>query len=267
MGGGSPLSERKNISDNSDHIPQLDGNISIDSQSNISSIFSDIQCNCCVEESESEDFENSEKIPVHVTQYDDQEKIFNHYDPPPWYDSYEPRKVNNYESKYNRKVIKRDKKYLWGVSLPIISVSNVRSLIPKIENFKNDILERNISLSILSEVWEKADCKKQQFELEKMFQIDGLKYISTPRMTKRGGGAAIVANLREFSLEKIPVIIPHNLEVVWGLLRPKKESESIREIIVAALYSPLIIRRIVSSWTICYLQLTTCYLCIQELAW
>ena len=146
--------------------------------------------------------------------------------------------MNNYESKYNRKVIKRDKKYLWGESLPIISVSNVRSLIPKIENFQNDILERNISLSILSEVWEKADCKKQQFELEKMFQIDGLKYISTPRMTKRGGGAAIVANLREFSLEKIPVIIPHNLEVVWGLLRPKKESESIREIIVAALYSP-----------------------------
>ena len=71
-----------------------------------------------------------------------------------------------------------------------------------------------------------------------MLEINGLKYISTPRILRRGGGAAIVANLREFSLERIPVSIPHNLEVVWGLLRPKKESESIREIIVAALYSP-----------------------------
>ena len=47
------------------------------------------------------------------------------------------------------------------------------------------------------------------------------------------------------------VSILHNLEVVWGLLRPKKESETIREIIVSALYS-LIIRRIANSWTTCY---------------
>ena len=127
---------------------------------------------------------------------------------------------------------------LVGESLPIISVSNVRSLIPKIGNVKKDILERKISLSMLTEVWEKANCKKQQFELEKMFQKDGLQYISTPRLTKRGGGAAIVVNIREFTLEKIEVNIPHNLEVVWGLVRPKKASENIREIIVAAMYSP-----------------------------
>ena len=44
--------------------------------------------------------------------------------------------------------------------------------------------------------------------------------------------------MREFSLEKIPVSIPHNLEVVWGLVRPKKGSATIKEIIVAAIYSP-----------------------------
>ena len=146
--------------------------------------------------------------------------------------------MDKYESKRNRKVLKRDRKVIEGESLPIISVSNVRSLIPKIEAFKKDILERNISVAILSEIWEKAFCKKQQFELEKMFQMEGLKYISTPRLTKRGGGVAIVANQREFSLEKIPVNIPNNLEVVWGLVRPKKGSATIREIIVAAIYSP-----------------------------
>ena len=237
-GGGSPHSV--NISVKSDNIPQIDGNISITSQSDISSILCDIQCNCCEDQSEYEEdqyLENSDIIPVHVSQYD-QHKYIDCSDAPPWYEKYEPRKVDKNESKYNRKTIKRSNKIFESELLPIISVSNVRSLIPKIGNVKNDILERNISLSIFSEVWEKANCKKQQFELEKMFEMDGLKYISTPRLSKRGGGAAIVANMRKFSLEKLPIIIPHNLEVVWGLLRPKRENGAIREIIVAALYSP-----------------------------
>ena len=64
---------------------------------------------------------------------------------------------------------------------------------------------RDISCAMLSEVWQKANCKKQQFELEKMLNMDGIKYISTPRMTKRGGGAAICVSLERFSLEKIEV--------------------------------------------------------------
>ena len=97
---------------------------------------------------------------------------------------------------------------------------------------------RDISCAMLSEVWEKANCSKQQFELEKMLNMDGLKYISTPRMTKRGGGAAIVANLKKFSLDKIEVSNPDKVEVVFGLLRPKKTTCKIKEIIVAAFYSP-----------------------------
>ena len=71
-----------------------------------------------------------------------------------------------------------------------------------------------------------------------MFQLDGLKYISTPRTAKRGGGAAIIANIENYSLEKIPVLIPYNLEVVWGIMRPKKMTAKIKEFIVGAFYSP-----------------------------
>ena len=166
------------------------------------------------------------------------EKFSEQYLPPPWFEQYEARKVDKNESKCNRRILKREKRLIDAETLPVISVSNVRSLTPKIENFKKDILERNITVAILSEVWEKANCKKQQFEWEKMLQMEGLKYISTPRLTKRGGGAAIVVNQREFSLEKMSVNIPNNLEVVWGLMRPKKESATIREIIVAAIYAP-----------------------------
>ena len=195
-----------------------------------------MKCSCC-DDNYDQDLENS-KIPVHVSQYrQDQYSDIYKFQPPPWYDKYEPRDIRKSDSKNNIK-IRRDQKLLESASLPIISVSNVRSLIPKIGNVKNDIFHRNISISILSEVWEKPNCKKHQFELEKMFQMDGLKYISTPRLTKRGGGAAIIVNLRNFSLEKMSIHIPDNLEVVWGLVRPKKESASIREIIVAAIYSP-----------------------------
>ena len=114
----------------------------------------------------------------------------------------------------------------------------MRSLELKNGNFKNDLLDTDISLSLLSEVWEKASCKKHQFEIEKMLEMDGLKYIFTSRTNKRGGGAAIFVNLRKFTIEKIQVTIPNNLEVVWGLMRAKKPSATIKEMIVAAFYSP-----------------------------
>ena len=73
-----------------------------------------------------------------------------------------------------------------------------------------------------------------------MLQLSGLKYISTPRPgCKRGGGAAIVVNVEKFSLEKLNIYIPHKLEVVWGLLRPKSTiNQQIREIIACSLYFP-----------------------------
>ena len=71
-----------------------------------------------------------------------------------------------------------------------------------------------------------------------MLEIDGLKYISTPRTKKRGDGAAIIVNQETFYLEKIEVAIPHNVEIVWGLMRPKKVISKIREIIISAFYSP-----------------------------
>ena len=67
--------------------------------------------------------------------------------------------------------------------------------------------------------------------------MEGLKYISS----KRGGGAAIVADMKKFSLEKLEILIPYNLEIVWGLLRPKSDtlSSGVKELIVVSFYCPL----------------------------
>ena len=72
-----------------------------------------------------------------------------------------------------------------------------------------------------------------------MFELKGLKYISTPRPgTRRGGGAAIVVNTEKFLISKLNVAIPNNLEIVWGLVRPKEVTGKITKIIVCCFYCP-----------------------------
>ena len=70
-----------------------------------------------------------------------------------------------------------------------------------------------------------------------MLEIDGLKYISTPRPTG-WGGAAIIVNQRKFSIEKLNISNPENLEIVWGLLKPKAEDSKFKKIVVCSFYSP-----------------------------
>ena len=70
-----------------------------------------------------------------------------------------------------------------------------------------------------------------------MLEEDGLKYISTPRPTG-WGGAAIIVNQRKFSIEKLNISNPKNLEIVWGLLKPKAEDAIHKKIIVCSFYSP-----------------------------
>ena len=124
--------------------------------------------------------------------------------------------------------------------MPIIAVSNLRSLIPKIRNFAQDIHEREIGVGLLTEVWQKTDKKKHIFEIERLMHMEGLKYISTTRPSnKRGGGAAIIVDMEKFSLEKLGVSIPHNLEIVWSIMRPKVAiSSGLKEIIVVSFYCP-----------------------------
>ena len=60
--------------------------------------------------------------------------------------------------------------------------------------------------------------------MEKLEEMKGLKYISCGARPsgKRGGGAGIIGNLGKFSIDALEIHVPHNLEVKWGILRPKK---------------------------------------------
>ena len=100
----------------------------------------------------------------------------------------------------------------------------MRSLFPKVRNFKIDMLERNVDVAFVSEVWEASEKKEHALEIEKMMELDGLKYLSKSRpSSKKGGGAAIVINVEKFSIERLDIVIPSNLEVIWGLLKPNSD--------------------------------------------
>ena len=216
---------------------QYDGNVSLDTSCSSCSSQLSYAGSDYSESDQDPDLEAACSIPV-VTTNRDSNYSTQCDSPPAWYEEYIPGVSDPRQSKLNRKTIRRDNRLLITEALPILSVSNLRSFWPKQNNFIEDLKMRDISCAMLSEVWEKANCRKQQFELEKMLNMDGLKYISTPRITKRGGGAAIVAQLKNYSLDKIEVPNPNKVEVVFGILRPKKTTCRIKEIIIAAFYSP-----------------------------
>ena len=91
----------------------------------------------------------------------------------------------------------------------------MRSFLPKAESFSDDLLNRSCSVSFLTEIWQKSENKKHEYKIEELLELKGLKYISTPRSgVRRGGGVAIVADTQKFTISKLNIQIPGNLEVV-----------------------------------------------------
>ena len=129
-------------------------------------------------------------------------------------------------------------------TMSVVAVANVRSLLPKLNAFIEKIENEEIEVALVVEVWEKMGEKNNHFQskVEEIMQMKGLKYISCgARLTgKRGGGAAILVNTVKFAMEKLEVNVPNNLEVQWGLVRPKKIWPNTKycEMIFCSFYSP-----------------------------
>ena len=139
---------------------------------------------------------------------------------------------------FNKRIIKNEK-LLEALSLPTFTVYNMRSIWSKLNNLAEDIIDRSVDISFLSEVWEKKENLKHQSKIEELLEMKGISYISTPRPgLRRGGGSAIAACPQNFSLVKLHVEIPNSLEVVWGLLRPRKVLGKIKKVILCSFYSP-----------------------------
>ena len=157
----------------------------------------------------------------------------------PVFCGFRPTKVSTEREWPVRKTLKRSNKSIQALNLPTVISYNMRSIWPKIKSLANDLHEREAEICFLSEVWEKRENPKHKAQLEKMFEMSNIEYISTPRPgAKRGGGAAIAINTNRFSVKKLNIAIPKPLEIVWALLRPLENSGDIKKIILCSFYCP-----------------------------
>ena len=171
-------------------------------------------------------------------QVEESEEEMSSQDPPSWHDPYlketEPRTQILRRINTNNRVA-------MSAEMPTIASTNTRSILPKIRNFTEDMIQRNITACFVSEIWQKENNVKFQKEVERMFELNGLQFISCPRPQNRpGGGAAIVVNTDKFFCEKLNVLVPGNLECVWAMLRPKNSTTSTKYkgYILCGFYSP-----------------------------
>ena len=138
-----------------------------------------------------------------------------------------------------------------ALSLPTIATYNLRSLLPKVNSLKTDILERQIDIAFLQEIWEDSENSNFQEEIEKMYQLNNLKYASSPRpkvqyKTKRNaayGGTAVIVNTCRFTFKNLNINAPRGLEVIWGIVKPKFETSKFKSFIICSFYSPPIERK------------------------
>ena len=94
-----------------------------------------------------------------------------------------------------------------------------------------------LTLGLHSEIWESQENKTHQNKIKEALEMAGVQYISNPRPDRKGGGAAITLISGEFTLTKIDVLVPKNLEVVWGLVKPKVPTPDFKVILVCSFYS------------------------------
>ena len=106
------------------------------------------------EESESESIDEQLSIPVHVSK----------------------NRISRELETRNRTIttVKNDPRIQASCYLPSIGVTNYRSLGPKVKNVIKDIMERQLSLILSSETWERTSNKKLKLELERMLELEGL---------------------------------------------------------------------------------------------
>ena len=58
-----------------------------------------------------------------------------------------------------------------ALGLPVITTNNLRSMMPKIKSLKADIIERNVDISFLQEIWEQSDSDNFKMKLKQYLSL------------------------------------------------------------------------------------------------
>jgi len=135
--------------------------------------------------------------------------------------------------------VRRDEGLVAALSLPTLSLYNMRSVWAKLDNLADDITMRETDICFLTEVWQKQENKKHNYSIEKMLEMKGIFYISTPRPgARRGGGVAMAFPKTNFQVTKLNIEIPKPIECMFALVKPINQTGKSRKFIAVCFYSP-----------------------------
>ena len=91
----------------------------------------------------------------------------------------------------------------------------------------------------MSESWE-----RENLTLDQLVQIENYEIISNVHQRQgRGGRPALITNTEHFTVKNLcednAISVPYGVEIVWGLLTPKKVTSTsiVKKIAVAGIYS------------------------------
>ena len=122
-------------------------------------------------------------------------------------------------------------------SLPLVMMTNARSLYNKIENFKKWLLEIFPDCAVISESWE---CEGRRKSLEDLLASTPYRVHSYRRPRGRTGGCcAVIYNESKFKVEKINVNIEEGIETVWVMMTPRildHKLQNVKRVCIGSIY-------------------------------
>ena len=147
-------------------------------------------------------------------------------------------KMKNEVKPRNVKVVKRNKKLLEALELPVIANINPRSVYNKADEFCTFVQEEAVDLLFMSESWERED-----LQLDEIIHLEDHTIISNVHQRKgMGGRPALFVNNKKYHVKDITntlVNVKWGVEAVWCIVTPKNISKDskIQKIACAAIYS------------------------------
>ena len=120
--------------------------------------------------------------------------------------------------------------------------TNARSIMPKIDCLCSTIEQEKVDITFVSELWLKINNPLHSRELDRRLNLDGLEFFSNSRVSKRGGGVAIIVDTTKgYNGSRLQInsrVGNNSLEVVWVLVTPPTPINGVDKFICACIYSP-----------------------------
>ena len=161
-----------------DNILQVDGNVTVssftssDSESESASEI-DLMNSSSEEENSDMGSENEQDTEVEPDEDDDDSTTEDGEVLIPVIVGNRPAPIVHEARKPVRKTIKRNNKLVNALSVPNMTLYNVRSAWAKWSNIAEDMDVRETDLSFYTEIWEQSENKKHQKAIESMFELKG----------------------------------------------------------------------------------------------